>query len=57
MNISTQRVNAAVKIKISLDRHGLEHMSPKIRSLRLDLGRLLNEMTLKEFNEYQKRIR
>lgn len=56
MNISTKRVNGAVAIKLRLEKHGLEHMNPKIRSLRLDLNKLLLSMTPEEFNEYQRRI-
>ena len=52
--MDVKRVNAAVKIKITIQK--MDTMSPKSRSLRLDLNRLITSMTSEEYTEYQKRV-
>lgn len=49
--MDVKRVNAAVKIKIALDRRGNNN------KLWNDLSRLIKGMTNEEYNEYVKRIR
>lgn len=53
-----ERVNAAVKIKIQLDREKVRGNAKPTRTLRLndDLKRLMWSMTNEEYTEYLKRI-
>ena len=51
MNISTKRVNAAVKIQLSLYK-----MVIRQALLEADRNRLINDMTIAEKQEYLKRI-
>lgn len=60
--VDQKAVNAAVKIKISLDRR-LDKYQPnckekdKIRSLTNDLARLISNMNFEAYNQYLQRIR
>lgn len=58
METDQARVNAAVKIKISLVRNYARRtkLIEKIRSLEKDLSRLLNPMNQEEYTQYIRRI-